>query len=163
MKQCKECSKIKPLTDFTLGKGGKDGRRRTCKICTNYAAKIRGRKAYALDPEKFIKRAKVYHQTLMEKDPERSRAVKRNYNRRQRLIALQKYGGTPPKCACCKESEIKFLAIDHINNDGAEHRRKCKMNLHIWLKKHNYPKGFQILCHNCNMAKGSWGICPHKT
>lgn len=30
-----------------------------------------------------------------------------------------------------------------------------------WLKKNDYPKGFQILCHNCNMSKGFYGYCPH--
>lgn len=31
-----------------------------------------------------------------------------------------------------------------------------------WLKTNGYPDGFQTLCHNCNMAKGFYGICPHK-
>jgi hypothetical protein len=32
--------------------------------------------------------------------------------------------------------------------------------------ENNYPKGFQILCHNCNVAKGLIGnnnICTHET
>ena len=31
-----------------------------------------------------------------------------------------------------------------------------------WIKKNNFPKGFQILCHNCNVAKGIYGECPHE-
>ena len=31
-----------------------------------------------------------------------------------------------------------------------------------WITKNNSPKGFQILCHNCNMAKGFYGKCPHQ-
>ena len=27
--------------------------------------------------------------------------------------------------------------------------------------KNYYPKNLQILCHNCNMAKGFYGECPH--
>ena len=30
------------------------------------------------------------------------------------------------------------------------------------LKKLGYPKdGYQLLCHNCNCAKGWYGACPH--
>ena len=33
----------------------------------------------------------------------------------------------------------------------------------FWKKiKNNFPKGFQILCHNCNIAKGHYGKCPHE-
>ena len=34
--------------------------------------------------------------------------------------------------------------------------------LNRWLKNNNYPKGFQILCWNCNFAKGVLGQCPHQ-
>ena len=35
-------------------------------------------------------------------------------------------------------------------------------SLVIWIKKNNFPKGFQILCHNCNQTKGYYGKCPHE-
>lgn len=80
--------------------------------------------------------------------------------RRIRSEVLQRYGG---KCACCGESQAGFLAIDHVNNDGAQHRRETKYgNLPVWLRQNGYPSGFQILCHNCNLAKGFYGKCPHK-
>jgi len=34
--------------------------------------------------------------------------------------------------------------------------------LYSWLKKNNFPKGFQVLCMNCNFAKGKLGKCPHQ-
>jgi hypothetical protein len=37
---------------------------------------------------------------------------------REDVIAA--YGG---RCACCGEFERDFLTLDHVNNDGAEHRR----------------------------------------
>lgn len=79
-----------------------------------------------------------------------------------RLTVLQYYGGTPPRCACCGEMEIRFLAIDHIKNNGAKHRKEIGGNITYWLLKNGLPGGFQILCHNCNMAKGFYGVCPHK-
>ena len=80
-----------------------------------------------------------------------------------RQSIIDAYGG---ECVCCKETEIKFLAIDHIHNDGAEERRTKKLtgkNMYKYLQKNNYPKDrYQLLCHNCNMAKGFYGICPHQ-
>lgn len=84
---------------------------------------------------------------------------------------IRAYGGYV--CACCEETEPLFLEIDHINNDGAEHRRamgykgngkgasSCTLT---WLKANGFPGGFQILCANCNKGKArNGGICPHKT
>lgn len=81
-----------------------------------------------------------------------------------RLTALVYYSkGDTPECTCCGETEIKFLAIDHIDGGGTIHRKatKSKYMMH-WLKTQGYPDGFQTLCHNCNMAKGFYGVCPHK-
>lgn len=69
-------------------------------------------------------------------------------------------------CACCGERNMAFLTLDHINNDGAEHRRKIGRGFYqtlTWVKNNNLPPGFQILCHNCNQAKKVYGTCPHKT
>jgi len=37
--------------------------------------------------------------------------------------------------------------------------------LHNWIIENNFPKGFQILCQNCNFAKGmirNKNKCPHE-
>lgn len=69
------------------------------------------------------------------------------------------------KCACCGETHIEFLCIDHINGGGMEHRRQIKVNggteFYAWLKRHNFPMGFRVLCHNCNAAISAFGYCPH--
>lgn len=68
-------------------------------------------------------------------------------------------------CACCGETAIQFLSIDHINGDGAEKRREIKSQggaMYSWLKGNGYPEGYQILCFNCNMAKRDKAYCPHK-
>jgi len=73
------------------------------------------------------------------------------------------YGGA--KCNCCGETELKFLTVDHINNDGAAHRKITGIgnNFFLWLRKNNFPSGFQILCFNCNCGKNvNKGICPHQ-
>lgn len=36
-------------------------------------------------------------------------------------------------------------------------------NFYRWLKNNGFPKkDFQLLCFNCNCAKGFFGMCPHK-
>jgi len=80
--------------------------------------------------------------------------------RELRREVLDYYGG---KCTCCGETTFEFLAIDHVNGNGAEHRRETKLReICRWLRDNNYPDGFQVLCHNCNLAKGFYGKCPHK-
>ena len=88
--------------------------------------------------------------------------AKRNWARR--VAVLQYYGGNTPKCVCCGETRLAFLAVDHKNGKGNEHRRaigKSGLGFLVWLVKNNFPEGFQVLCHNCNMSRGLYGGCPH--
>jgi len=93
-----------------------------------------------------------------------TRATSHDYNiarqRRQKEEIIAAYGG---KCQCCGETTLEFLTVDHINNDGAAHRRQIGRGLYGWLKKHGFPQdNFQLLCMNCNFAKGRYGRCPHQ-
>lgn len=100
------------------------------------------------------------------------------YNKKSSLKlkrqVMDAYGG---HCACCGETELTFLTIDHIDGDGAEHRREMAAErgsggtrwgqagapTYRWLRDHGFPTGFQVLCANCNCGK-HWngGICPHQ-
>lgn len=74
--------------------------------------------------------------------------------------ALDAYGG--PTCACCGESEIEFLTIDHVNGGGNKHRREVRYSMYEWLKKKGYPPGFRVLCMNCNWVTRYGQECPHQ-
>jgi ATP-dependent helicase YprA (DUF1998 family) len=81
---------------------------------------------------------------------------------KRRLIVLTHYSNNQLKCTCCGEEQYEFLCIDHINNGGNKHRKEVKTKtIYQWLITNNYPSGFQVLCHNCNMAKSLYGQCPH--
>jgi hypothetical protein len=80
--------------------------------------------------------------------------------RQLRDLVLSKYGGSA--CRCCGESNEVFMCIDHVNNDGAVHRRKVGAT-YPWLVRNNFPGGFQVLCFNCNFSKGHLGECSHVT
>ncbi len=75
-----------------------------------------------------------------------------------RFLAREKYGTA---CQCCGEAEEAFLSIDHIDGQGAKHRRTLRTKFWFWLAGENFPPGFRTLCHNCNMSHGSFGGCPH--
>jgi hypothetical protein len=34
--------------------------------------------------------------------------------------------------------------------------------MYTWLRNQGYPNGFRTLCHNCNLARGFYGYCPHE-
>jgi hypothetical protein len=85
---------------------------------------------------------------------------KKNKVRERRLKVMEAYGQV---CVCCGETELEFLTVDHINGGGTQHRKKVRGRLYDWLIKNNYPKDeYQILCMNCNLAKGVFGKCPHQ-
>ena len=71
------------------------------------------------------------------------------------------------KCICCGESELLFLDLDHINNDGYQHRKEIGIKggseFYRWVIRNNFPSDLQILCANCNHGKArNNGVCPHQ-
>lgn len=149
--RCSGCGEDKPFSAFYPDKTHRLGVQSVCKECVKADRRAR----YAADPEKYQARNRTYW--------EAHRAQFSEVGRRLRARVLQEYGG---RCACCGEMTPQFLAIDHVNNDGEAHRRELKgygRAIYQWLKREGYPKDgrFQLLCHNCNMAKGLYGACPH--
>tara|TARA_B110000459_G_scaffold6160_1_gene6484 strand:- start:63 stop:437 length:375 start_codon:yes stop_codon:yes gene_type:complete len=118
---------------------------------------------------------------LVQTDEERTVNQKKNRDKPEskenRLKVLQYYSkrlskSNIPCCNCCGlNSHIEFLTVDHIAGrqemDSEPELKKLKYMsklsgtaLVIWIIKNNFPKGFQILCHNCNQTKGYYGQCP---
>jgi hypothetical protein len=102
------------------------------------------------------------------RDSEKKTCLKCLQRRNRKSLELRNevishYGG---RCSCCGETEDIFLCIDHMDNDGGKHRRSIEnsggIHFYRWLKKHNYPDRFQVLCWNCNSAKAYRGQCPHQ-
>lgn len=88
------------------------------------------------------------------------RARHAKYGHKLRDTALEMYGKV---CSCCREDIKVFLAIDHINDDGYEHRKTISTNICSWLKVNDWPNGYRVLCHNCNHGRYlNGGVCPHE-
>lgn len=98
--------------------------------------------------------------------PWRTKQYSTEQHQEVKKLCFDAYGGR--FCICCGENGMLFLGIDHINNNGAEHRRSIfgqsrGGNIYTWLRARNFPPGFQVLCHNCNLAKHlNKGSCPHQ-
>jgi hypothetical protein len=87
----------------------------------------------------------------------RSRYVMSDFANRQ--IIIGHYGG---KCACCGESEPKFLTIDHVNNDGHKEQHMKAGELYRKIIRSGFSKRYQLLCFNCNCGRErNGGVCPH--
>jgi len=150
--------------------------------------KQQGRKRYLKNREAILAQSKEYAEThkdeclarkrrYYKKNKEKARGWVRAWHKRhpgveqkrrkRRAAELRKetiaaYGN---KCACCGEVSIEFLSIDHINGKGSIHRKKIGRkgghNFYRWLRMNDWPKGYQVLCFNCNCAMGFFGYCPH--
>ncbi len=93
----------------------------------------------------------------------RRREYERHYHEKLRLKVFIAYAGNPPKCACCGEPTLEFLAIDHINGGGRKQRLEHgAFGVYRWLVRNGFPPGFRVLCYNCNLARGFYGYCPHE-
>jgi hypothetical protein len=133
-KTCSRCKEEKPLEAFSVDRYVKGWRARWCEACWH----VQNQRYYI--------------------EPKRRQAKERHI--RMRIEALNRYGGA---CQCCGERRYEFLAFDHINGGGRAHRASVPAaRMPVWLEKNGWPPGFRVLCHNCNMAVGIYGICPHE-
>lgn len=158
-KYCPSCKKDVPTYDFGSLKSSKDGLSAYCKPCIREKSRARYQ-----DPQYrriAIERQREHYR----KNRERKTQQARYYRQNLRAEALVAYGGEYAACACCEEWRWQFLEIDHMNNDGAQHRKELKDSSTAvlrWLRRQGYPPGYQVLCRNCNHARYVHGTCPHQ-
>lgn len=146
---CTKCNKTQPA-DFYYPK------RRICKSCCR--EQMRQNYQERVSRPGFREAERERSRRDYAKNPERYKRAHRKYERKMRQEILDAYGG---KCVCCGETRYEFLAFDHINGGGNKHIKEIG-RLVRWLRKNNYPLGFRVLCHNCNMAMHHFKVCPHQ-
>ena len=140
--KCRECGK--ELNEETWGRGRRKRRQRLCKEC---------------DAKRSLNNYR--------KHKDKATVYRRDHDQLLKFKTLAHYSDTnPPQCANPfgqhekPYTDIVALSIDHINGGGNEHRKKVlggKQSggapFYRWLKKHRYPKGYQVLCMNCQWRK----------
>lgn len=181
LKQCSECKEWKDReTGFCRNRSNRDGRNKYCRTCNSKKAVDRRLKNRQRNSQgvcrlgekrcaacKELKLKTDFGLKLSESDGLSAlcsaciASRDRRYRAANRMRILDAYGN---KCACCGETRHEFLAVDHVNNDGAKHRREFSSTAMVYpdIIRRNFPPDFQILCFNCNCAKGIYGKCPHQ-
>lgn len=98
----------------------------------------------------------------------RKHVCKLCYGRKWRAqVKLEMLNALGRKCQCCGEDNPLFLTLDHVQNDGAKHRASFNSTnvelIYQQAKREGWPKDkYQLLCMNCNFARGHFGSCPHE-
>jgi len=103
-----------------------------------------------------------YDREYRKKNRERLNEYRRKYLKKIRREVISYYSNGKFECVYCGEKHYEFLTIDHIHNNGSEHRKNMKSsNIYLELKKERYPNGYRVLCYNCNISKGLYGYSPY--
>lgn len=96
------------------------------------------------------------------KNRERYNAAKSEYRFKLKQEAIRHYSAGTMRCARCSFSGFDALVLDHINDDGAQHRRELGIGsrgasagttMYERLKALGWVDGLQVLCANCNTIK----------
>ena len=149
--------------------------------------KAKGKKAYLKQREKWLAKQhfkyhnnKEYRTIFLAKQKKWRGENRELFNKRTRVSAKKtrsnlkikvfseyskkQLGKDIPCCACCGEYIVEFLSLDHVDGRKVlEHGQNMMgTKLYYWARRNDYPLTLQVLCFNCNCAKGSYGICPHK-
>ena len=91
----------------------------------------------------------IVDKNLCIKCSESGRIIKQKARLQRKLSIQQHYGG---KCKRCGETNPDLLCLDHIDNNGTEHRRQIggSSKMYAFVIKNNFPKNFRLLCWKCN-------------
>lgn len=156
-KVCIKCQIEYPISEFKAEyrkKVNKTYAKNICRKCHNiyhrtWAVNFRKTKAGSPEYAEYVRKRRI-------------QCKKTTANRRRRIISH--YSGGSMRCSWCHEDDYMVLTIDHVNNDGAADRKSGSgsgIKLYLKLIKNGFPKGFDILCMNCNLAKKlNGGVSP---
>ena len=145
---CPRCGKRPPIKNH-----------KQCQECIDY---MRNRRENL--PADKVFQYREHDKQWRKENQQYIRQLDKERTRRTKEEVILHYGGS---CVCCGESNIMFLTIDHIVGNGSQHRREIGIRnggrpFYAWLRRQGYPPGYQVLCWNCNCAKGHYGFCPHQ-
>lgn len=89
-------------------------------------------------------------------------ASKARYRLKLKIEVMRLYAD-PVQCVQCNFDNIDGLCLDHIENNGAQHRREAGlstrgaaaagMRIYEYIRKNGKIDGLQVLCANCNLIK----------
>ena len=111
-----------------------------------------GKRGFFVCPDCARERTKDW----IKANPDKWRAYQRQHHRNAKEQIFKHYGEGLLQCSLCNETRIDALSIDHINGNGARHRRQLGLfgtDFYRWLIKNNFPEGYRVLCMNCQFIE----------
>lgn len=107
--------------------------------------------------ESYRKSENLRRTKLRKARPDKKREVANRQTAAIKLEVLTQYGKKRKLQCCwrgCTVVDIDMLTLDHINNDGAKHRRELgNKNVYRWVRRNGFPEGFQTLCGSHQLKK----------
>lgn len=90
--------------------------------------------------------------------PEKARAIRNRGDEKLKRDIMVAYGNGEAVCVKCGFDDLRALSLDHIGGGGNAHRhedggRFQGRKLYTYLRRNNYPAGYQTLCMNCQWIK----------
>ncbi len=144
-KACSLCENEQPLDNFGKTKNVKSGIRSYCKSCEKAEREI-----YNTNNKELIQQRRSTPEA-------RRKAFITTHKRRKKIkrIVTHHYSNGTMCCLHCGYDKLDALSIDHINDNGAEHRKNDPNAQHLseYLYANDFPEGYQILCMNCQLIK----------
>ncbi|MCK9370900.1 hypothetical protein M0R04_13400 [Candidatus Dojkabacteria bacterium] len=124
-------------------------------IIDRLVKRVKGRIKYKKNSEYFCKKTVIWRK----KNWEHALGLGRARRRKLKIKVLSHYGEL--RCPDCGETDILKLSLDHVNNDGKQHRELAtkKVSGYMFyrdLENRGFPPypPLQILCRKCNLEKG---------
>lgn len=164
MKLCGACKIEFPLEMFGKHSRNPDGLQYCCRRCKSESDRIsrlknldnikQHKKEYYLENKNHIIE-KVNQYISVNRNKHNQWTTQSKLNLKTKVF--NHYCNNEIKCENCEQLELELLTIDHIHGNGNQHRKEVGINTgystYSWLKKNNYPEGFQVLCWNCQYRK----------
>lgn len=174
VKCCTKCGLVKPLDEFSQERRSRDGRSSACKACRNAAqwARDEANRDAVRERNRLYRQANLDTIRAQQRQYDADHRDQRREAERQRRtdnpglhkprrttareLVLDHYGRA---CACCGSADR--LQVDHIDGHGRRHRQAepGAKDICLWLVRHDFPPGFQILCWACNQSKQDGSSC----
>ncbi len=125
------------------------------------AVNLRRKKAKAYCDD-IREQRRTWNREWIANNRDRYNESKHVYRLRLKIRILSLYA-SPVKCQICGFDKIDGLVLDHIHNNGAEHRKEVGLScrgsdtngtrMYEHINKVGKIDGLQVLCANCNLIK----------
>jgi hypothetical protein len=166
VKVCSNCGIKKQIDQFYFKKGNRDSHDGKCKTCVN--EERRNRYNCNEDHKEQIQKLnkKSYHKNIEARRAYDRQRPRIDYNKKTRerikRECFSNYCDGEIRCMTHQEHfnselhDVDVLTLDHINGGGRKMAEDIGIGsgaggyrLYLYLKRNGYPKGFRVLCFNC--------------